>query len=104
VTTSPVPSRLHSPRVDTALLAAKAMAASRCGARLAAGLPPEFRFHDLRHTCAALLIGEGHQQYEIMRHLGHSSITVTIDTHEHLFPSRAEAVADTLERVWAAAV
>jgi integrase len=71
---------------------------------LAAGLPPEFRFHDLRHTCAALLIGEGHQQYEIMRHLGHSSITVTIDTHEHLFPSRAEAVADTLERVWAAAV
>jgi hypothetical protein len=38
-----------------------------------------------------------------MRHLGHSSITVTVDTYAHLFPSRAEAVADTLEQVWAAA-
>ena len=65
----------------------------------AAGLPDELRFHDLRHTCAALLIGAGHQQYEIMRHLGHSSIQVTIDTYGHLFPERAEAVADTLEGV-----
>jgi integrase len=69
----------------------------------AAGLPDALRFHDLRHTCAALLIGQGHQQYEIMRHLGHSSISVTVDTYAHLFPSRAEAVADTLEQVWAAA-
>jgi integrase len=70
----------------------------------AAGLPAALRFHDLRHTCAALLISQGHQQYEIMRHLGHSSITVTVDTYAHLFPSRAEAVADTLEKVWAAAL
>lgn len=66
-----------------------------------AGLPEALRFHDLRHTCAALLIGQGHQQYEIMRHLGHSSIQVTIDRYGHLFPDRAESVADTLEAVWA---
>lgn len=67
---------------------------------VAAGLPEGLRFHDLRHTSAALLIGQGHQQYEIMRHLGHSSIQVTIDRYGHLFPDRAESVADTLEAVW----
>jgi integrase len=39
-----------------------------------AGLPFDLRFHDLRHTCVALLIDLGLQQYDVMRHLGHSSI------------------------------
>lgn len=68
----------------------------------AAELPRALRFHDLRHTCAALLIGQGHQQFEIMHPLGHSSIQVTMDRYGHLFPDRAESVADAGGRVAAA--
>jgi len=35
------------------------------------------RFHDLRHTCVALLIAKGAQQYEVMEHLGHTNIQTT---------------------------
>ena len=61
-----------------------------------AGLPPTVRFHDLRHTCAALLIANGRHMEEIKEHLGHSSIRVTSDRYGHLFPSAREAVADAL--------
>jgi integrase len=53
-----------------------------------AGLPTDLRFHDLRHTCVAFLIDLGMQQYDVMRHLGHSSIKTTIDLYGHKFPNR----------------
>ena len=53
-----------------------------------AGLNPRLRFHDLRHTCAALLIAEGRHLEEIKAHLGHSTIRVTSDRYGHLFPPR----------------
>ena len=43
------------------------------------------RFHDLRHTCAALLIVEGPIPKVIRLRLGHASITVTLDRYGHLF-------------------
>lgn len=69
----------------------------------AAGLPSELRFHDLRHTCTALLIAQGAHPRAIMERLGHSSITVTIDTYGHLFPALDEALSDGLERTYQAA-
>lgn len=69
----------------------------------AAGLPSELRFHDLRHTCAALLIAQGAHPRAIMERLGYSSITVTIDTYGHLFPALDEALSDGLERTYQAA-
>jgi integrase len=53
----------------------------------AAGLDAELRFHDSRHTCAALLIAQGAHPRAIMERRGHSSITVTMDTYGHLLPS-----------------
>jgi hypothetical protein len=44
------------------------------------------RFHDLRHTCAALLIAAGRHLEEVKTYLGHSSIRVTSDRYGHLFP------------------
>ncbi len=38
------------------------------------------RFHDLRHTHAALLIAQGEHPKVIQLRLGHSSIQVTLDT------------------------
>jgi integrase len=70
---------------------------------VAAGLPSALRFHDLRHTCAALLIAQGAHPRAIMERLGHSSITVTIDTYGHLFPALDEALSEGLERTYRAA-
>jgi len=64
-----------------------------------AGLPP-LRFHDLRHTCAALLIAQGAHPKAICERLGHSGIDVTMDTYGHLFASVAEALAEALDELW----
>jgi integrase len=48
-----------------------------------AGLPA-IRFHDLRHTCATLLLsGNVHPKY-IQELLGHASIRLTLDTYSHV--------------------
>ena len=61
-----------------------------------AGLPERARFHDLRHTCAALCIALGAHPKAIQERLGHSSITVTLDRYGHLFPKLDEALTDRL--------
>ena len=55
------------------------------------------RFHDLRHTHAALLIAQGEHPKVIQGRLGHASITVTLDTYGHLFEGLDEAAADRLD-------
>ena len=62
-----------------------------------AGLPDGLRIHDLRHTCASLLIAQGAHPKAIQVHLGHSSISVTMDRYGHLFPSDMEALAVALD-------
>lgn len=69
-----------------------------------AGLPNGFRIHDLRHTCASLLISQGGHPKAIQAHLGHSSISVTMDRYGHLFPSDMEALANDLDTLRAEAV
>ena len=64
---------------------------------LAAGLPGEMRFHDLRHTCAALCIALGAHPKAIQERLGHSSITVTLDRYGHLFPKLDETLTSRLD-------
>lgn len=64
-----------------------------------AGLEP-LRFHDLRHTCASLLIAEGAHPKEIQARLGHSSITTTLNVYGHLFPSLDERLAERLDATY----
>jgi integrase len=68
------------------------------------GIPDAMRFHDLRHTCAAILIDQGAHPKAIQERLGHSSIEVTMDTYGHLYESAEDALADALDAVHAAAV
>lgn len=68
------------------------------------GLPDGLRIHDLRHTCASLLISQGAHPKAIQAHLGHSSISVTMDRYGHLFPSDMEALAEALDRMRTEAV
>ncbi|QYG93558.1 site-specific integrase [Iamia sp. SCSIO 61187] len=65
----------------------------------AAELPERTRFHDLRHTCAALCIALGAHPKAIQERLGHSSITVTLDRYGHLFPKLDEALTARLDEM-----
>lgn len=67
---------------------------------LRAGLPEETRFHDLRHSYAAMLIAEGAHPRAIMERMGHSTIQVTLGTYGHLFPNLEAALADALDEVY----
>jgi integrase len=61
-----------------------------------AGLRP-LRFHDLRHTAAALAIKAGAHPKAIAERLGHASITTTLNTYGHLFPALDEELAGRLD-------
>jgi len=53
----------------------------------------QIRFHDLRHTFASWLLGNGESPVYVKEQLGHSSIQITVDTYGHLIPgANREAV------------
>jgi integrase len=60
----------------------------------------ELRFHDLRHTCASLLIQRGIHPLSISRHLGHSSIQITMDRYGHIFPDDQDKLARALDAMY----
>lgn len=58
-----------------------------------AGLPRTVRLHDLRHTCATLLLGKGVHPKIVQELLGHATIAITLDTYSHVLPTmQSEAV------------
>jgi integrase len=57
------------------------------------------RFHDLRHTCASLLINQGESPKYIQKQLRHASIEMTFDTYGHLFPEAAQEAVQRLDGV-----
>jgi integrase len=62
-----------------------------------AGLPPDTRFHDLRHTCATLLLSRNVNPKIVSEMLGHSSIAITLDTYSHVLPTMQESALRALE-------
>lgn len=57
------------------------------------------RFHDLRHTHAALLIAQGEHPKTIQSRLGHASISTTLDVYGHLFEGLDESAAAKLDTI-----
>ncbi|MBV1939871.1 site-specific integrase [Streptomyces sp. BV286] len=55
------------------------------------------RVHDLRHTCASLLLAQGVDARTIMETLGHSTITMTLDTYAHVMDSTLRAAAERMD-------
>lgn len=55
------------------------------------------RIHDFRHSHASLLINQGEDYLVVKERLGHASITTTIDTYSHLYPSKQKDLADKLD-------
>jgi integrase len=64
-----------------------------------ARLSPEIRFHDLRHSCASLLLAQGVSPRTIMETLGHSQIGLTLNTYAHVVPSLQRDAADVMDRL-----
>jgi integrase len=54
------------------------------------GLPEGFRFHDLRHFYASLLISSGLDVKVVQARLRHASAKTTLDTYGHLWPDSDE--------------
>jgi integrase len=61
-----------------------------------AGLP-DIRFHDLRHTCATLLLGKGVHAKFVQELLGHATISITLDTYSHVLPGMGDAAAGAMD-------
>ncbi len=62
-----------------------------------AELPADTRFHDLRHTCATLLLGNSVHPKFVQELLGHANIAITLDTYSHLIPGMGDATARAME-------
>lgn len=61
-----------------------------------AGLPTK-RFHDLRHTCASLLLAQSVHPRVVMEILGHSQISLTMDTYSHVIPELQKEAAAQMD-------
>jgi integrase len=57
----------------------------------------QVRFHDLRHTYAALQTASGENFKFIQQQMGHASITTTMDLYGHLLPEASEGAGERLD-------
>ena len=58
---------------------------------------PCIRFHDLRHTCATLLLTQGTHPKFVQELLGHANIAITLDTYSHVIPSMGDRTARAMQ-------
>jgi integrase len=58
---------------------------------------PDIRFHDLRHTCATLLLSRGHHPKLVQELLGHASVALTLDRYSHVLPGMGDQTAAAME-------
>lgn len=55
------------------------------------------RFHDLRHTAATLLLVQGVHPRVVMEVLGHSQISLTLNTYSHVSPALQREAAGKMD-------
>ncbi len=78
--------------------------AKDCRGCLVPGLPENFRFHDLRHYLASLLIASGADVKVVQARIRHASAKTTLDTYGHLWPDADESTRTAIGAVLAARV
>ena len=59
----------------------------------------KIRLHDLRHSCASLLLSRGVSIVAVSRQLGHANVTQTLNTYAHLMPDDQSKTVAELEEV-----
>jgi len=58
---------------------------------------PEIRFHDLKHSYASILASQNVHPKTVQEALGHSTITLTLDTYSHILRSLQKEAAEKLD-------
>ncbi len=58
---------------------------------------PAIRFHDLRHTCATLLLRQGVNPKYVQDLLGHADISLTLNVYSHVLPDMGAAAAGAMD-------
>jgi integrase len=61
---------------------------------------PKMRLHDLRHSCATLLLSRGVHPRVVMEILGHSTIAMTMNVYSHVIPQIARDAADQMDAIF----
>lgn len=57
----------------------------------------QFRFHDIRHTFASLLLAQGESLHYVKEQMGHASIQTTVDVYGHLVPGSNRNAVNRLD-------
>lgn len=57
----------------------------------------QIRIHDFRHSCASFLINNGANIVLVSKYLGHSKISVTLDTYTHLYKNELVEVSKMID-------
>jgi integrase len=63
-----------------------------------AGLP-KIRFHDIRHTATSLMLNNGIPVLIVSKRLGHSSVSVTLDTYAYFIPEMQQGIGDMMDEL-----
>ena len=61
------------------------------------------RFHDLRQACASLMLAQGVTPRVVMEVLGHSQISLTMNTYAHVTPALGRSAAERMDELLAIA-
>ncbi len=61
---------------------------------------PNIRFHDLRHSAATIMISMGVNPKVVQEILGHSTISMTMDTYAHVLPSMQQDATQKLNDMY----
>lgn len=85
-----------NPMTDQPLTKAVTTACKKAGLR-------RVTFHDLRHTCASLLIAAKMEPKAIQTYLGHATLAMTYDVYRQLFEGADQPLADTMQALRAGA-
>jgi integrase len=56
-------------------------------------------FHDLRHTCASLMIAAGANPLEVAAQLGHKDARLVLQRYGHLYPGASERAVRALDEI-----
>jgi integrase len=62
--------------------------------------PKHVTLYSLRHSCATLLMMQGHNPKVVSERLGHASVNLTLDTYSHVLPTMQQDATDTMERIF----
>ena len=57
---------------------------------------PHIRFHELRHSCASMMIAMGWSLNDVQEWLGHSDVKMTANIYAHLDTTRKNNIAESL--------